>query len=222
MFRRLAKTLQTCSRWWIVAAALLLVAFIASGAARLKFDNSTDAFFLKNDDTLLRYDAFRKYFESDEYSLITFEAPANIDAKFVAQLRAVEKSLAQLAHVRKVTSLASVRAIEGNKDGLDVHGYLEGVAPERIAAKVKRATGHPYYRDLFISGDGNYLGMVVETEIIPGAIDYKMALRDQIRAVIAQSALSARSPTIVGAPILDADVRDIVGRESGSFGGLVF
>lgn len=208
--------------WWKILLALLLVGAAASGVGRLKFDNSTDAFFMKGDDTLVRYEQFRRLFASDEYSLITVETPSVIDSKFVAELRALESKIAQLKHVRRVRSIASVRAVEGRGDDLDVRGYLEGTHEDALPKKIAQAREHPYYRDLFISRDGKHLGVVVETEIIPGAVDYKIELRRQIKELIAQSVLATHAPTVVGAPILDADVRDIVQRESSLFGALVF
>jgi predicted RND superfamily exporter protein len=208
--------------WVRLVFALVLVLAVASGVTRLKFDNSTEAFFLKSDPTLEYYDAFRDLFASDEYSLITIDAPSTIDAAFIESLDALEQQLAQLENVREVTSLRSVRSIDGSSGLLDVRGYLEAVNPGDIQSRVQAAQEHPYYRDLFISADGEHLGIVVETALHPGEIDYKLALRKAIRETVAASALQSYSPTIVGAPILDAEVRDIVSAESGQFGGLVF
>lgn len=210
------------SPWWRIALSLLAVILIASGVTRLHFDNSTDAFFLKGDLTLRDYSEFRRLFASDEYSLITAQAPPTLDGDFLRGLGELEQKLSRLDNVRKVSSLASARSISGSKGELDVRGYLEQVPAAGAAARLEKARQHPYYRDLYISADGRYLGIVVETAILPGQIDYKLKLRQEIHAAVAASPLATLQPTIVGAPVLDADVRDIVGRESGRFGALVF
>jgi predicted RND superfamily exporter protein len=210
------------SPWWRIALSLFLVLVVASGVVRLHFDNSTDAFFMKGDSTMQEYSEFRRMFASDEYSLITVQMPTKIDAAFVNGLVQLERRLTKLPNVRKVTSLASVRNINGRDGDLNVRGYLEGVLPADLPSRLEQARKHPYYRDLYISSDGRYMGIVVETAIRSGEIDYKLQLRKELQAAVAESYFSALKPTLVGAPVLDADVRDMVGRESGQFGAMVF
>ncbi|MEX0732170.1 MAG: MMPL family transporter [Aquisalimonadaceae bacterium] len=210
------------SPWSRILLALGVVIALAIGTGQLRFDNSTDAFFISGDDTLADYEHFRDLFASDEYSFITLRTPDVLDSQFITALQELERALARVPHVRDVTSLASVRAIEGGDGMLQVSGFLDDVDETALAERMQQAARHPYYQDLFVSADGSHLGIVVETEIIPGEIAYKLALRENIRAAVAASPLAQYQPTIVGAPILDADVRDIVERESGLFGALVF
>jgi len=207
-------------RWTIVAC--LIVGLLAAGASRLKFDNSNDAYFLKHDLTLERYKEFQRLFGSDEYTLITFDVPSPVHLAFIEDIRSLESVLAKMKHVRRVRSLASVRSIEGNDDALNVRGYLDGVKEDQIDSKLKQATVHPHYGDLYISKDGRHMGIAVESEILDGEITYKIDLRNQIKAAVAASPLANNAPAIVGAPMLDADVRDIVQRESSIFGALSF
>ncbi len=209
------------SPWARILAALALVGLLTAGVGRLKFDNSTDAFFVKDDPTLLTYENFRRLFATDEYTLVSFDAPEQADARFVAGLRELEARLSKLEHVRRVRSIASVRSIEGKGDVLDVRSYLEGAGDAEVAARLERARSHPYHRHRFVSADGRSLGIVIETDIVPGSVDYKIVLRDRIRAAVGDSGIAGLRPTLVGAPVTDADVRDIVGRESATFGALV-
>ena len=127
------------SPWLRLIGAIIVVALLASGVTKLRFDNSTEAFFLKDDPTLEQYDRFRGFFASDEYSLITFQRPDQLNQDFLAGLDALEQRLAQIENVRDVTSLLSVRSIDGSSGVLDVRGYLESVDESELAKRVNMA-----------------------------------------------------------------------------------
>jgi predicted RND superfamily exporter protein len=138
-------------------------------------------------------------------------------------MRQLRRSLAALPHVRKVTDITNVRQIKGDAAGIDVGEFISpDIKADELGAKRGEALKHPYYSGLYISTGGRSLGIVVETEIIRGEVQYKIDLTRQIRALLAQEPYRGWHPAAAGAPIIDADVRDIVSRESGMFGGLVF
>lgn len=210
-------------RLWFLAAALALLAAAAAGIPRVTFDNTPDSFFLQGDRTLVVYDRFKQLFASDEYSLIVLDAPVRWTAGFVEQMRDLQRALERLPHVRRVTAITNVRHIAGDAEAITVGDFLPpGLDGATLDRKRAIAVSHPYYRDLYLSADGRYLGIVVETEIIVANIDYKVELTRQIRGLLAQEPYRTWNPRAVGAPILDAEVREIVSRESGLFGVLAF
>lgn len=203
--------------------ALALTATFAAFIPRVTFDNTPDSFFLRDDPTLEVYGHFKDLFESDEYSLIVVDAPQQWEPGRMEQLRRLEHDLARLPHVLRVTGITNVRHIEGDDFALDVGQFLpEGLNANELAAKRREALGHPHYSGLYVSEDGRVFGIVVETEIIEGDIEYKRELADSIRDLLDQDPYAAWNPRIVGAPILDADVREIVDRESALFGAITF
>lgn len=222
---RLARFALWCMahRALTVLLALIIVGLFAGFATRLKFDNTPDSFFLADDPTLQIYQRFKDQFETDEYSLILLRSPAQWDDAFVGQLRQLTQELAALEHVERVTAITNVRHIESSDLGLAVGDFLPaGLNAETLAQRRELARTHPYYRNLYLSADGDYLGVVVETAIIAGEVAYKIELAGKIRELIEQSPYRELQAKTVGAPILDAEVRTIVDQESGLFGGIAF
>lgn len=210
-------------RFKFLGAIVICVGLSATFIPRLQFDNTPDSFFLQSDDTLKVYENFKATFASDEYSLILLEAPAQWSPVFIDTIRSLQQQLFEFEYVRKVTTILNVRHIKGDAEGIIVDDFIpEGTSVVELEAKRTEAMVHPYYSGLYITQNGRYLGIVVETEIIRGEIDYKIVLARKIREVLDQHIYRDMHPAVVGAPILDADVREIVSRESGLFGGLTF
>jgi len=219
---RLSLAIQR-NRLFAAAFVILLVGGFASFLPQLQFDNSSDAFFKKDDPTLLAYQRFKEQYETDEYSLIILDIDEQWTAEMVASVEQLVSRLSTLDHVVDVTALTNVRHIRGDDYALDVSEFLEGVRDAGTLQQRKtEAITHPYYSGLFVTDDGRHLGILVETEIIPGEIDYKIVLTDEIRALLREEPYASWNGTAVGAPILDADVRTIVSAESALFGGIVF
>ncbi len=215
----------TIQRNRLLAAAfvILIVGTFASFLPQLQFDNSADAFFNKNDPTLLGYQRFKEQYETDEYSLILLDIGEQWTAEMVESVERLVSRLSTLDHVVDVTALTNVRHIRGDEYALDISKFLQGVRDDgTIQQRKAEAILHPYYSGLFVTADGRHLGILVETEIIAGEIEYKIVLTNQIRALLREEPYASWNATAVGAPILDADVRTIVSTESALFGGIVF
>ncbi|KFE69511.1 efflux RND transporter permease subunit [Hyalangium minutum] len=210
-------------RYVFLAAMLVGVGTLAAFLPKLRFDNSPESFFLREDPTLERYQQFQKLFGSDEYALVVFERRDPWDSQFIEQLRTLTDRLAQVPDVLEATSIANVRHLVGQDDQLIVEEFIppEIKDPAEISAKRKAAQEHPYYSNMYVSADGTFLGIVLKTRIRWGEIDYKIDLTKRVRALLAEEPYRGWSPRVVGSPILDADVREIMSRESGTFCVLV-
>lgn len=210
-------------RYVFLAAMLVGVGTLAAFVPKLRFDNSPESFFLREDPTLERYQQFQKLFGSDEYAIVVFERRDPWDSQFIEQLRTLTDRLAQVPDVLEATSIANVRHLVGQDDQLIVEEFIppEIKDPAEISAKRKAAQEHPYYSNMYVSTDGTFLGIVLKTRIRWGEIDYKIELTKRLRALLAEEPYRGWSPRVVGSPILDADVREIMSRESGTFCVLV-
>lgn len=209
-------------RWVVLLALFVLLGGAFSFLPKLKFDNTPDAFFLKNDETLAVYESFKSQFASDEYSLIMVRLPDTWTAENMTALRRLTTELGGLPHVRKSTSIVNARYMKDESGDLVVGEFLKAMDATALAKKRAEAMTHPYFSDLYVSKDGRYGSIVVETEIIRGEVDYKIKLATEIRALLAKPEYAGLKAIAVGAPIIDADVRTIVGQESGMFGGMVY
>ncbi|WP_225414628.1 efflux RND transporter permease subunit [Stigmatella hybrida] len=210
-------------RYVFLAAMLVGVATLAAFVPKLRFDNSPESFFLREDKTLERYQHFQALFGTDEYALIVFERKEPWTQEFIEQLRTLTDRLAKVPDVLEATSIANVRHVVGEDDQLIVEDFipLEMKEPAELEARRKAAQEHPYYRDMFVSADGTSLGLVLKTQIHAGEIDYKIEMTKRFRALLAEEPYRAWGARVVGSPVLDADVREIMSRESGTFCVLV-
>lgn len=210
-------------RWFTSLLALILISTFASFIPRLTFDNTPDSFFLEEDDTLAVYQNFKDQFETDEYSLIMFEAPPVWTAEFIEHVRQLERDLRRIEHVERVTAITNVRHIRSEDGFLEVGEFLPpDLSVEELKDRRELATSHPYYRNLYVADDGSHLGIVVETAIIKGEVAYKIVLAQRVRELIKKAPYKEWNAVAVGAPILDGEVRTIVDQESGLFGAIAF
>jgi predicted RND superfamily exporter protein len=206
--------------------ALLLALLALSGLAltQLRFDNTPDSFFMRDDPALIKYTQYKADFGSDEYSFLVLDAPAKWSPAFIASVRELGARIEAMDDVNKVTTIANVRHIASvDGGGLDVGPFLgEDLDGPALAAKRGEALAHPYYRNFLISGDGRHLGVLAETGVRPGEIVYKIELAKKIRALAQAPEFKDLNVRVVGAPIIDADVFTIINRESAIFGTLSF
>lgn len=204
----------------------LLAALLAlSGLAltQLKFDNTPDSFFMKEDPTLLKYTEYKRDFGSDEYSFLVIDAPEAWTPAYIGKVRDLSDRIAAMPDVTKVTSIANVRHIAGSEGTLDVGPFLgEDLDATALARKRSDALKHPYYRDFLVSANGRHMGILAETTLKPGEVMYKIDLAKAIRGLADDPAFADMNMRIVGAPIIDADVFTIINRESAIFGTISF
>lgn len=211
------------NKW--VPIGILLGCLVLAGQQLplLTFDNTPDGFFMAGDPNLVNYEQFKGRFESDEFSLVLVDAPALWDESFIAAIRQAVAAFKQLEHVKRVVSITNVRNIESSGDEILIEDFFQDVISARdIADKQKKAVAHPHYSGFYVSKDGRHVAILVETEIINGQMDYKIELTKNLRRIAGQGALAPYNPRVVGAPVLDADVRTMVEKESGMFSVLCF
>jgi predicted RND superfamily exporter protein len=205
------------------ALALLLVCSALPFAGQVRFDNTPDVFFLPNDPALAAYERFKAQFASDEYTLIQLQAPAQWTPAMIDDLRALRARLSSLPHVLKVHDIANARYVAATADGIDVGELVPRDTPAAaLDERRKIALAHPYIGGRYISANGRYLAVVVESESIRGEIKYKQVLTDNFRTLLSEPRFAAYRPVLAGAPVLDADLGAIVTRENGKFGALSY
>ena len=187
---------------------------------KVRYDNSPDSFFLKNDFALIQYNDLKDTFGSDEYAFVVLDSPETWTQEYVNLVEGMTDSLVSLDHVLDVTSIFNVRKLSSQEDALLVEEFKEAFDDIKEAKIV--AVNDEYYRGLFINKQGTKIGVVIKTELIANNILYKKELTDQIREILHIKKYEHLNPVVVGAPIIDADVFFIVSNESNLFGTLSF
>lgn len=208
-----------------ISIGLVVVLLVLSCVAltKLRFDNTPDSFFMKDDPILIQYAQFKRDFGSDEFSFMVVDGPSVWTPEYISTIRTLGERIVAMDDVTDVTSIATVRHISGTDGMLNVGAFLDQeLDAAGLASKRAEALRHPYYRDFLISADGRHLGILAETTLKPGEVAYKVALTNKIRALASDPQFKDLGMRVVGAPIIDADVFTIINRESAIFGTLSF
>ncbi len=159
------------NRWIVFALSVLLVALSTYYALGVRFDNSFEAFFDKNDPTYRAFLQYREDFGSDEVSIIVYKAqgyehgPWNLDV--MGRIKGLTKIIEEeVPFVKQVTSLANVEFIEGGPGGIVVRGLLEAFpeTQEDLLRIRDKFLQKPIYKGLFVGTDPDYAAILVEME----------------------------------------------------------
>tara|TARA_B100000902_G_scaffold123507_1_gene123544 strand:+ start:755 stop:3175 length:2421 start_codon:yes stop_codon:yes gene_type:complete len=210
-------------KWFTSALIVAVVLLFGYQLTKLTFDNTPDGFFMEGDPALQHYEAFKNQFQSDEFSLILLEAPPVWDRKLIEAIKATVDSIEAVAHVTRVVSITNINHIEAQDDEIVIDSLFRDASDKTDYQQIRqKILSHPRYPGLYISKDGRHIAILVETEIIKNELDYKIALTADLRQILTQGGIADYHPRIVGAPILDADVRVIISQENGIFTAACF
>jgi uncharacterized protein len=216
-FVKYVEFVLTYKRLALSALLLMLLAFLVV-VSGFRFDSSPDVFFIEGDENLIRYENFKKQFETDEFIIIVFESANPWKKEFVDDIRRLTSEIEVLKNVKKATTIVNKTYVYSDGDTIKIENYIsEGKSEVDLADKKSTALIHPSFRGTYISEDGDHSSIIIETEIIKEQLDYKVELTKSIREIISQDYIRKYRPVAVGAPMLDADVLQIVQKESGFY-----
>ena len=158
-------------RWAVLSVCLFLLGVCALLASKVRFDNSFEAYFDRDDPAYASYLRFREDFGSDESSYIVYEAPDYPHGPWNLEvMRRIQKLTEALEDdvpfVKEVTSLANVEFIEGIPGGIKIYQLLEQF-PENQEALLHlkaKVLDKPMYVGGLASRDGTYAAIIVEME----------------------------------------------------------
>jgi len=142
-------------RWRALVAAVLVAAAVVSAvlAPRLRVDNSLERWAGSDPGQAASYQRFRQLFGSDEQVLVAVSGRPLLDEESLDLLTSCLEQLEAVPGVRRVQGLPQLfRDLFGSED---------------VEALEREMTATPFYRDLFISKDGQMAGLLLEVE--PGA-----------------------------------------------------
>jgi predicted RND superfamily exporter protein len=158
-------------RRWVLAACALLLALGTALSARLRFDNSMEAYFDTRDTTYEAYDRYRADFGSDELAYILYEAPGSphgvFDLEVMRKIARLTGALEQeVPFVDEVTSLSNAEYVEGVADGIEVHDLLDPFPASQAELDVVRAKvlDKPLFVGSLVSRDGRYGAIIVDMD----------------------------------------------------------
>ena len=175
-------------RYPVLAGLLLVTGFLGYQASRTSWDMSADSFLNQNDPAIAALDEFRRQFGSDDsvflvyrardgdvFSRDSLDAVARLtdDLRYWQDLDPEDFAHldvdipAELGHIRRVQSLSTLRVQESVGDSLLSRRLVPMPLPEseaELAALRARALAQEDYLLAFYSADGEYGGLLLQTD----------------------------------------------------------
>ena len=161
-------------RWrWLLAVAAVTVCFVMQ-MEKLRFDNSSDIWFVEGHESLTAKARFDAAFGNDEFTILLFteeETPFTPE-NLKAMGGLADRFETDVPYVRKVTWLGNVERIRGSGEGgreVLIEDFMAEIPATRteIRARFREAIAEPDFVDNLISRDGTVLTMAVEFDTYP-------------------------------------------------------
>jgi predicted RND superfamily exporter protein len=160
-------------------------------AAQIEFDNSIETYFLESD--LRDYNRFLDEFGTDEIVVVAFRDEDVFTVENFALIDAISHDLERLPHVRRVISLTTAEIVSGKDDSVDFQDLMPALpsTPEELATIRSRTFADPII-------------LAAEIDHIIGEFDYKTALLEQVRSLLAEhESRTGKTFSIAGTAVLD-------------------
>ncbi len=198
---------------------------VAAGyfAMQLKYDQSIEVWFLKDDKSIVSYRNFLKRFEAEQ---VVIMAIFRDDVFSKESLKAIEQMTLEAQdapNVHRVLSVANVEVPQG--EGIDVYvgPLLESIpeTDEEAAAIRKRILGDPMLVENFTNAEGTATSIIVELKDSKSDFIGKIEMAEALRAIMKKYNGPDVDLALAGAPIIDEQFYKLNFRDSTLFGPLV-
>ncbi len=156
-------------RWILLGIYFTVLAVCVYFAKDVRFDNSFEAFFDRDDPVYKCFLEFRDNFGSDEIAYILYEAPEKEDGVWdLDVMRSIEKISKEIEDrapfVKRVLSLSNAEFIEGRPGELIIHDILKDF-PENRKEMLKirdKVLAKPLYVNGLADSSGRFGAIIVE------------------------------------------------------------
>lgn len=147
---------------------LLLTCALAAQLPKLVVDTRNEAFFLKDDDALVKYDEFREQFGKDESFVLAVNPPQVFSEPFLQKLKRFHEELeASVPYLDEITSLINARNTRGEEDELIVEELFENWPrdADELAGIKQRVLENPLYLNQLISPDAGFTTLLLKPQV---------------------------------------------------------
>lgn len=212
-------------RWlWLIGVVAVSVLF-GTQMPKVRFDNSSDIWFVEDHPVLEAKDRFDKAFGNFEfvYMLFTRERTPFTPENLEAMPSMAERFMETVPYAHKVTWLGNVERIMG-LDGDTQEVLIEDFLPEipgtraGIDAKLEEALTEPDFVNNLISEDGTVLTMLIELEEYPDETEDsnpRYTVAEAVNKVLAEPAYSGLKPYVAGGPHFSYEYDAIAKQQTG-------
>ncbi len=216
-------------RWWYLAGVMLITIFFLAQMRTLRFDNSSEIWFVEGHRALEAKVYFDEAFGNYQfvYLLFTREKTAFTPENFKRMIELAEALEESIPYARRVLWLGNAERIRG------AGGQEVRIAPffetppatlEEIEKKLDEAIAEPSFVGDLISPDKTALSMVVELCTYPSKeedLTPQKTVTEAVDAVLARPEFASLSPWISGAPHFNVRYSELARRDMGKLSGAV-
>lgn len=249
-FERLARVVYR-NRVKSLALMTVITLIPAAFLPQLTMDTTNESFFRKDDDSMVKYNAFKDQFGKDDFFIVAINAPDVFDPAVLLKLKSLHDDLkARVPHLDDITSLINARNTRGEGDTLIVEDLMKHWPRNEKDLKTlrERVLSNPLYRDLLVSEDATFTTIILkpQTYVTTGTSDALAGFEDQptadgnpekrtylsnkensemtrvIRNVVKDHESSAFQIYVAGSPVVVADIEEGIIRTLGTIVPLSF
>ena len=203
-----------------LAAGALVVQLVGAGTV---IDNSVGVWFLGDDPNLAEYESNNAAFGNREWSLLLLDTASVADPAFLRDLAQLTTDLEAVPHVRRVLSLASVRALTlAPGRGPTLAPLLDPAAADPAAALRVGLTRLPSMERLLLpQGWGTHTAVLVQSDNFLHDLEpYRLELVDTVHRLVSARS-SVRSHAFAGTTVINAELNRSARRDALRFYVLV-
>ena len=191
-------------RYGTLVCLLLVTVFFVAQYPRGRLATDVTQMFVDDPAIVDRYKRAVREFGSDEIIVVAFDAMDLFTVEGLRRLEQAVQVLEELPEVERALAVVSADRIKGTEDALIVRPYLDGLeeTPEGVAALRAELAGHPLYRDLLISRDGQTAAVIIELTVSDGRPSESMVgLCAAIDAVLKAHGIGPQGRHQLGFPV---------------------
>lgn len=209
------------------ALAIFLLGLITASAGyfalQLKYDQSIEVWFLKDDQSILNYRSFLERFEAEQVVIMAVFSDDVFSKESLETIDAMTRAAEAAPNVHRVLSVSNVEVPQGT--GIDVFvGPLLTELPQsaqEASAIRKRILNDPMLVENFTNPEGTATSIIVELQDAKSDFIGKIEMAEALRAIIDEHKTPKLDMALAGAPIIDEQFYKLNFRDSTLFGPLV-
>ncbi|PIE39862.1 MAG: hypothetical protein CSA51_03815 [Gammaproteobacteria bacterium] len=216
-------------RWWYLAGVILITVFFLSQMRTLRFDNSSEIWFVEGHRALEAKARFDEAFGNYQfvYLLFTREKTAFTPENFKRMAELADALEESVPYAKRVLWLGNAERIRGaGEQEVRIAPFFETppATIEEIDEKLDEALQEPSFVGDLISPDKTALSMVVEFYTYPSKeedLTPQKTVAEAVDAVLARPEFVSLSPWVSGIPHFNVQYSELAKRDMGKLSGVV-
>ena len=209
---------------WLILCLLAAGALIRQLAGpHTVIDNSVGVWFLGDDPSLAEYESDNSAFGNREWSILLLDTASVADPAFLRDLAQLTADLEAVPHIRRVLSLASVRALKlTSGHGPTLAPLLDSAAADPAPALRVGLARLPSMEHLLLpQGWGTHTAVLVQSDnFLHDREPYRLELVDAVHRLVSARP-SVRSHAFAGTTVINAELNRSARRDALRFYVLV-